>query len=66
MAFREVTVVTEICEVLRAWLSGSGPRKVAEAVRPVRPGGHGRPWERLEACQAETVLRVLTICVYAF
>ena len=27
--------------------------QVAEAVRPVRPGGHGRPWERLEACQAE-------------
>jgi transposase len=92
MAFREVAV-TEIREVLRAWLSGSGLRKVAEqagvdrktarryvaaaaeaglardggpgqltdelvgqvaeAVRPVRPGGHGRPWERLETCQAE-------------
>src|SRR6516162_2063725 len=26
---------------------------VAEAVRPVRPGGHGQPWERLEACRAE-------------
>ena len=92
MAFREVAV-TEIREVLRAWLSGAGLRRVAEqagvdrktarryvvaaaeaglardggpgqltdelvgqvaeAVRPVRPGGHGRPWERLEACQAE-------------
>jgi hypothetical protein len=20
---------------------------------PVRPGGHGRPWEQLEACQGE-------------
>ena len=29
MAFREVAVV-EIREVLRAWLSGSGLRKVAE------------------------------------
>jgi transposase len=92
MAFREVAV-TEIREVLRAWLSGAGLRKVAEqagvdrktarryvaaaaeaglardrgpgqltdelvgqvaqAVRPVRPGGHGRPWEQLEACQGE-------------
>jgi transposase len=92
MAFREVAV-TEIREVLRAWLSGAGLRRVAEqagvdrktarryvaaaaaaglardggpgqltdelvgqvaeAVRPVRPAGHGRPWERLEACQAE-------------
>ena len=92
MAFREVAV-TEIREVLRAWLSGAGLRRVAEqagvdrktarryvtaaaeaglargggpgqltdelvgqvaeAVRPVRPGGHGRPWERLEACQSE-------------
>jgi hypothetical protein len=97
MAFREVAV-TEIREVLRAWLSGSGLRKVAEqagvdrktarryvaaaaeaglardggpgqltdelvgqvaeAVRPVRPGGHGRPWERLEACQAAATVRV--------
>jgi hypothetical protein len=23
--------------------------QVAEAVRPVRPGGHGQPWDRLEA-----------------
>jgi transposase len=92
MAFREVAV-TEIREVLRAWLSGAGLRRVAEqagvdrktarryvtaaaeaglardggpgqltdelvgqvaeAVRPVRPGGHGRPWEQLEACQPE-------------
>jgi hypothetical protein len=83
--------VTEIREVLRAWLSGAGLRRVAEqagvdcktarryvqaaaeaglardggpgqltdelvgqvaeAVRPVRPGGHGRPWDQLEACQ---------------
>jgi hypothetical protein len=27
--------------------------QVAEAVRPVRPGGHGRPWEQLEACQCQ-------------
>jgi len=27
--------------------------QVAEAVRPVRPGGHGQAWERLEACRAE-------------
>jgi hypothetical protein len=27
--------------------------QVAEAVRPVRPGGHGPAWEALEACQAE-------------
>jgi transposase len=92
MAFREVAV-TEIREVLRAWLAGGGLRKVAEqagvdrktarryvqaaaeaglardggpgqltdelvgqvaqAVRPVRPGGHGMAWEQLEACQAE-------------
>src|SRR5580700_3916574 len=90
MAFREVAV-TEIREVLRAWLSGARLRRVAEqagvdrktarryvqaaaeaglvrdggagqltnelvgqvaeAVRPVRPGGHGRPWDQLEACQ---------------
>src|SRR5215467_8412859 len=25
--------------------------QVAEAVRPVRPGGHGQPWEQLEACR---------------
>jgi transposase len=92
MAFREVAV-TEIREVLRAWLSGAGLRKVAEqagvdrktarryveaaagaglardggagqltdelvgqvaqVVRPVRPGGHGRAWDQLEACQEE-------------
>jgi transposase len=92
MAFREVAV-TEIREVLRAWLAGAGLRRaaaqagvdrktarryveaaveaglardggagqltdeligqVAEVVRPVRPGGHGRAWERLEACQAQ-------------
>ena len=90
MAFREVAV-TEIREVLRAWLAGRGCAgwlsrrgwtarppagmcrrrqaaglardggpgqltdelvgQVAEAVRPVRPGGHGRAWEQLEACQ---------------
>jgi hypothetical protein len=92
MAFREVAV-TEIREVLRAWLSGAGLRQVAaragvdrktarryvaaavevwlardggagqlsdelvgqvaEVVRPVRPGGHGRAWEELEACREE-------------
>jgi hypothetical protein len=92
MAFREVAV-TEIREVLRAWLAGAGLRQaagragvdrktarryvqaaqaaglareggqaqltdeligqVAEVVRPVRPGGHGRAWEALEACHAE-------------
>jgi transposase len=92
MAFREVAV-TEIREVLRAWLSGAGLRQVAaqagvdrktarryvqaaveaglareagagqlsdelvgqvaEAVRPVRPGGHGLAWEQLEACQEQ-------------
>lgn len=86
MGFREVSVV-EVREVLRAWLEGAGPRKVAEragvdrktarryvaaaeaaglareagveavtdelvgavvdAVRPVRPDGHGRAWEEL-------------------
>jgi len=85
--------VTEIREVLRAWLTGAGLRRVAaqagvdrktarryveaavevglareggagqltdelvgqvaEVVRPVRPGGHGVGWERLEACRAE-------------
>jgi transposase len=92
MAFREVAV-TEIREVLRAWLSGAGLRTVAEragvdrktarryveaavaagvardggegqlsdellglvagAVRPVRPDGHGRAWDTLEACRAD-------------
>jgi transposase len=92
MAFREVAV-TEIREVLRAWLGGAGLRRVAEragvdrktarryveaaagagvtrdgglgqltdeligqvaqAVRPVRPGGHGRAWEVLEARRGE-------------
>jgi transposase len=92
MAFREVAV-SEIREVLRAWLSGAGLRQVAAqagvdrktarryvqagmeaglardggadqltdelvgqvagAVRPVRPGGHGRAWEQLEACQEQ-------------
>jgi site-specific recombinase XerD/transposase len=27
--------------------------QVAEAVRPVRPGGHGQPWDRLEACHPQ-------------
>jgi transposase len=27
--------------------------QVAQVVRPVRPGGHGRGWEQLEACHAE-------------
>ena len=97
MVFREVAV-TEIREVLRAWLSGSGLRKVAEqagvdrktarryvqaaaeaglardggsgqltdelvgqvaeAVRPVRPGGHGRAWDQLEACQEQVAGQV--------
>jgi transposase len=97
MAFREVAV-TEIREVLRAWLSGAGLRRVAEqagvdrktarryvaaateaglardggtgqltdelvgqvaeAVRPVRPGGHGRPWDQLEACQEKVAGQV--------
>jgi len=97
MAFREVAV-TEIREVLRAWLSGAGLRRVAaqagvdrktarryvqagveaglardggagqltdglvgqvaEAVRPVRPGGHGRPWDQLEACQEQVAGQV--------
>jgi transposase len=92
MVFREVAV-TEIREVLRAWLAGAGLRRVAEqagvdrktarryveaaleaglvrdggagqltdeligqvaqAVRPARPGGHGRAWEQLDAGQAE-------------
>jgi hypothetical protein len=85
--------VTEIREVLRAWLAGAGLRtaaaragvdrktarryvtaaveaglardsglaqltdelvgQVAQAVRPVRPGGHGLGREQLEACHAE-------------
>jgi Mu transposase-like protein len=97
MAFREVAVA-EIREVLRAWLSGAGLRRVAaqagvdrktarryveaavaaglardggagqltdelvgqvaEVVRPVRPGGHGLGWERLEACHAEIEAQV--------
>jgi len=92
MGFREVAV-TEIREVLRAWLGGAGLRRVAEragvdrktarryveaavaaglardggsgqlsdeligvvaqAVRPVRPAGHGRAWEQLAACQQQ-------------
>ena len=27
--------------------------QVAEAVRPVRPGGHGQAWEALESCREE-------------
>jgi hypothetical protein len=27
--------------------------QVAEAVRPVRPGGHGQGWDRLESCREE-------------
>jgi transposase len=27
--------------------------QVAQAVRPVRPGGHGQGWEQLEACHAQ-------------
>ena len=97
MAFREVAV-TEICEVLRAWLAGAGLRQVAaqagvdrktarryvqaaveaglardgglaqltdeligqvaQAVRPVRPGGHGQAWELLEPCRAEIEAQV--------
>jgi len=90
--------VTEICEVLRAWLAGAGLRQVAgqagvdrktarryvaaavaagvardgglaqltdelvgqvaQVVRPVRPGGHGRAWDQLEACHAEIEAKV--------
>jgi transposase len=97
MAFREVAV-TEIREVLRAWLSGAGLRQVAaragvdrktarryvaaaveaglardgglgqlsdeligqvaQVVRPVRPGGHGRAWEQLEACRDQIAAQV--------
>jgi transposase len=97
MAFREVAV-TEIREVLRAWLSGAGLRRVAEqagvdrktarryvqaaaeaglardggagqltdelvgqvaeAVRPVRPGGHGPAWDQLEAFQEQVAGQV--------
>jgi transposase len=97
MAFREVAV-TEIREALRAWLAGSGLRRVAEqagvdrktarryveaavaagltrdggmaqlsdellgqvaqAVRPVRPGGHGLAWQELEACQEQIAQQV--------
>jgi transposase len=97
MAFREVAV-TEIREVLRAWLSGGGLRQaaaqagvdrktarryvaaaveaglardggiaqlsdelvgqVAEAVRPVRPGGHGPAWGQLEACREQIQAQV--------
>jgi transposase len=97
MAFREVAV-TEIREVLRAWLAGVGLRQVAgqagvdrktarryvaaaveaglarngglaqltdelvgqvaQVVRPVRPGGHGRAWDQLEVCHAEIEAKV--------
>jgi transposase len=97
MAFREVAV-TEIREVLRAWLSGTGLRRVAEqagvdrktarryveaavaagltrdggmtqlsdellglvaqAVRPVRPDGHGLAWRDLEGCQEQIQAQV--------
>ena len=90
--------MTEICEVLRAWLAGAGLRQVAaqagvdrktarryvqaaveaglardgglaqltdeligqvaQAVRPVRPGGHGQAWELLEPCRAEIEAQV--------
>src|SRR5215475_4608444 len=32
--------------------------QVAQVVRPVRPGGHGLGWERLEACHAEIEAQV--------
>jgi hypothetical protein len=32
--------------------------QVAEVVRPVRPGGHGRAWDQLEACRGEIEARV--------
>ncbi len=90
--------MTEIREVLRAWLASAGLRQVAaqagvdrktarryvaaaveaglardggvaqltdelvgqvaEVVRPVRPGGHGRAWDQLEACRAEIEAQV--------
>ena len=37
----------------RAQLSDELLGQVAEAVRPVRPAGHGRPGRQLEACRAE-------------
>lgn len=47
MAYREVSV-TEVREVLRAWLAGKGLRRVAEqaGVRPGRhvPGAVRRGW----------------------
>jgi hypothetical protein len=32
--------------------------QVAEAVRPVRPGGHGQAWEQLEACREQVGAQV--------
>lgn len=94
MAYREVPV-SEVREVLRAWLAGKGLRRVAEqagvdrktarryvdaavqagvvreegegqltdeligqvveAVRPMRPRGHGTAWEALEAEHGQIV-----------
>src|ERR1700761_1842282 len=36
-----------------AQLSDELVGQVAEAVRPVRPGGHGQGWDRLEACRTQ-------------
>ena len=60
MAFREVAV-TEIREVLRAWLSGAGLRRVAEqagvdrktARRYVDGGGGGGAGSRRRAWAAD-------------
>ena len=53
MAFREV-LVTEVREVLRAWLAGLGKRPAAAragvdvktAARYIRAARHGRPFPR--------------------
>src|SRR6058998_3411254 len=54
MAFREV-LVTQVKEVLRAWLAGAGKRPAARraGVRPARPAGHGTSWEALVPREAE-------------
>ena len=59
--------MTEIREVLRAWLSGAGPRKVDERAGANRKTArryleaalaaglsrHGAAWDALEACQEQ-------------
>jgi hypothetical protein len=41
-----------------AQLTGELVGQVAEAVRPARPGGHGRPSGQLEACYAQVEAQV--------